>query len=509
MSEENKNDIMETNITPETPRERAVPAPAPLTWRDGAIPLLALGMSLVFWASFDLERLGNFGLPHLGVLALVALHFAAVFTVLGKKVRLTPGGLFCTAAALSLGVSCAVYEQESFTVLNCFVILLTAAMATFSLSGHGVCSRPSAIPDAVRLSVLALCTRLDRPFRAAGRLRFKEGAHLGQFILAVLAAIPVVAVVLWLLASADAVFESLFESIRLPETPPWNVWHFIRAVVAALFIASALYFIREDAPAHAAKKPGKPRRALPFLVVTVLLDIVYVLFCAIQIRYLFGGARDAAMAGGWAQYARSGFFQLVAVAAINLGLCLLGTDAGRFASQGGKFLRACFALTLLLTAVILTSAFWRMRLYILAFGMSILRLQTLWAMAVIGAGLLAAAWKLRRPDFLFFRVAGGFALGLWCVLCLANPAGMIAKYNVDHYLSGQLEELDTGYLLDLGPDTLPSLHPLQQAGPEGTQTFELLMEQMARAYPTDHCPWAQWSLSSARTGKTSASAPIL
>ena len=203
------------------------------------------------------------------------------------------------------------------------------------------------------------------------------------------------------------------------------------------------------------------------------------------------------MAGGWAEYARSGFFQLVAVAAIDLGLVLLGTDAGRFASRGGKLLRAAFGLLLALTAVILFSAFWRMRLYIGAFGMSLLRLMTLWAMAVIAVGILTAGWKLARPGAGFFRAAGGFALASWCLLCLAGPCGMVARYNVNGYVSGQLRELDTVYLRQLGPDALPALSPLQEAGPESREAYEELMRQLTRP-AGDRIPWPQRSLSGSR-----------
>ena len=191
------------------------------------------------------------------------------------------------------------------------------------------------------------------------------------------------------------------------------------------------------------------------------------------------------MAGGWAGYARSGFFQLVYVTIINLGLVLLGTDAGRFASRGGKLLRALYGLLLALTAVILVSAFWRMRLYIDAFGLSILRLLTLWAMAVVCFSLLAAAWKLARPGARFFRAAGGFALALWCLMSLAGPARMIANHNVNQYLAGSLSEVDADYLRALGADALPALQALgEDPNP-----------------PSADSSWVQMSLSAWRAAK--------
>ena len=481
MDEEKKEDIMETYDQPEPP----------LTWRDGATPLLALALAWLFWACFGLE---NLKFPHLGVLVLVAAHFIAVLLILGKQARLSAGSIFCMAAALALGVSCALYESGPFLVMNCFVILLAAALATFSLSGHLDPGRASAVPDAVLHTVLALCTRIDRPFRAAGRLRRQKGGTLGRGLLAVLVAVPVVAVVLWLLSSADAVFGrffAAFDRLRLPENA---VMRTARVLILALFLASALTYIREEPAAQRTPRPDRPRHAEPFLLVTMLLDIVYIIFCYIQIKYLFGGAEEASMAGGWAEYARSGFFQLVAITFINLGLFLLGADAGRFADRSGKLLRALYALLLVLTALILVSAFWRMRLYILAFGMSVLRLLTLWAMAVVLCGILAAAWKLAQPGFGFFRTAGGFALGLWCLMCLAGPCGMIANYNADKYLAGELSEMDADYLRGLGCDARAAMEKLADAGALESDGLPL--------WRTDGLTWAQMSLSAYRAGRS-------
>ena len=333
----------------------------PLTWRDIAAPLLSLALSVLFWQGFRAEVL-FFG-PGLGVPVFVAAYFAAVFLTLGR--RFSPGGLPLTAASLVLAVCCALYAHPGFTVLNCFVILLLAAMATFSLSGQSRFGALElrAVPEAVRLSVLALFTRIDRPFQLLKHLKKDGKGAVGRVLLTGAATLALLAVVLALLASADMVFGSFFTGIaaRL-RALSWEslLWRIIRTVVLALFIASGLCFLREPAPEVREKAAPEERRAIPFLVPAIVLNIVYIIFCVIQLRFLFGGASAAAMAGGWAAYARTGFFQLVAVAGINLVLCLLGANKQRFAAKGGLLLRLANGLMLLLTAIILASALRRM-----------------------------------------------------------------------------------------------------------------------------------------------------
>ena len=443
----------------------------PLTRRDMAAPLLGLGLSLLYWAVFSFQSIDRSYGPGVGIPLFVLAYDAALLLTLGP--RFTRGSAFLTAAAMALAVSCALYAHPGFMILNCFVILLLSAMAAFSLSRqsrYGVMD-PRCFPEAVRLSVLALFTRIDRPGQVLGTLGKNDRAGLGRWILTGLLSLVLLAVVLALLASADTVFGSFFSGLIswLRELSPGEaLWRILRTVALGLFFSSALFFLWEPAPPIRERKASdRALHAGPFLIPALLLDLVYTFFCAVQIRYLFGGAESAAMNGGWAEYARQGFFQLTAVAVINLSLCLAGArDGRRFCLRGGAVLRIADGVLLALTGVILLSAFYRMRLYISVYGLSVLRLMTLWGMLVILAGLLAAGWKLLRPGFSFWRVLFPFALTSWCLLCLMNPAGRIADYNVDAYLSGKLPEADVYYLRDLTTDAAPALERLGDAAPE-------------------------------------------
>lgn len=492
--DENK-DIAYTSPA-QTPEPPAAPV-FPKGWRAAAAPVMALVLSVLFWQTFALTGIFSPYGPGLGVFVFTAAYFAAVLALLGFRKR--PGAYLLAGAALVLALCCALYACPGPMLINCFVILLCAAGATFSLSGHGRYGAFDArsIPDTVRLSFMALFTRVDRPFKAFGRLGKGKKRAVGPIVLTALVSVALLALVLALLSSADMVFGSFFTGVGAWLEGFLNAngfWRIIRDLTLALFIASGLYFICEPAP-EAAPKEKAPRAAhtAPFLVPALLLDAVYVLFCAVQLRYLFGGAEAASMAGGWAEYARTGFFQLAAVAAINLALCLAGAKSALFGAKGGALLRVADGALLVLTAVILLSAARRMQLYIGAYGMSMLRLETLWIMLVIAAGILAAGWKLLRPDFAFSPVFLGFALGTWCLFCLANPAGRVASYNVDAYLAGRLDSVDVDYLRDLSPDAAPALRRLARASDE----YDAEVRHAFTAFEsnTHEHTWAQWKFS--------------
>lgn len=489
MNENVENSVDYVNNSPESPL-------APLTWRDAAAPLLALILALLFRAVFSIQHFGCYG-PGIGVPLFVAAYFGAVFLMLGRRAKFTSGAILLLAVSMALALFCAGSSLPGLTILNCFIILLTAAGATFLLSGHNRATMAQAaiLPETVYLSCQALFTRLGRPFRLLGRVGKDRRGILGKLLLALLITIPLLAVVLALLASADAVFHSLFEELgdRLHELSPGrSLWKLLRTLVLALLIASGLYFIAETPASQEADTPKKRPAPLYFLLPSVLLDVVYLLFCAIQIKYLFGGAEAAAMAGSWAEYAREGFFQLVAVAMINLSVCLLGSHKDTLAGRGGFVLRAANGLMLLLTLVILTSAFRRMQLYIQAYDLSILRLMTLWGMLAILVGLLTAGWKLLRPDFRFFRVFAPFVLVSWCLFCLIGPGHITAEYNMARYAqSGYTEDLDRSYLVELGPAALPALYELRNTAPgKADPAIDAICRDMENS---DH--WSNWKFS--------------
>lgn len=185
------------------------------------------------------------------------------------------------------------------------------------------------------------------------------------------------------LSAADERFSQLAEKLlgfllHLNEPRPIiNIARFILVVPIAF---SLLYGLR-----HPAKKTDMRIKPIDVSApVTTLntmlgmLDAVYLIFVAVESSYLFGGKEALEGSGGYATYAREGFFQLVAVTAVNLIIVMVCIHL----RKGHK--RATSLLTLELTlvastTVMLVSAAWRMSMYIGEYGLSRLRILTIWA----------------------------------------------------------------------------------------------------------------------------------
>jgi Domain of unknown function (DUF4173) len=281
-------------------------------------------------------------------------------------------------------------------------------------------------------------------------------------VLGLLAALPITAVFGGLLMDADPVFSRILSdnlSLRLDELAPHFLamlrWGWIAAgIIAALVWATA------SVPPLSLPTPGRGRLGLAEVgTVVVLLDLLFLSFVLVQFRVLFGGAAFVRAVSGlsYAEYARSGFFQLVTVAALSLPLLLtaewLVGDADRTARR--RF-RGLALLMLLLLDVMLASALYRMRLYTVEYGLTELRFYTTafmgWLVLVFG---WFAATVLRGRRGRFAPGAVVVAALMLGALNLVNPDAMIARTNFARVVAGR--EVDAAYIAGLSADALPTI----------------------------------------------------
>ena len=118
----------------------------------------------------------------------------------------------------------------------------------------------------------------------------------------------------------------------------------------------------------------------------------FIAFMLVQLRYLFGGAAHVATTAGvsYAEYARSGFFELVWVTVLVLPLLLVADAVLRPGSRAAQLtFRVLAAALLLLLGVVMLSAMQRMWLYQRAYGLTDTRLYASAAMAWLA---LVFAW---------------------------------------------------------------------------------------------------------------------
>ena len=438
---------------------------------------LALGLTAaasLLWVIFQPSIFdGRFvTLPGFGMTLWVGLTFSALllWAAPGKKFSRRGTALLTLTVALSLVFS--LRADENLWLMNLPVQLGLMALTCLELRGEANLFTFRGLMGGLGRCVAGLFRYLPRPFQAMTGL-FERGGNrrIKGFLLGVVLCVPLLVIVVLLLSDADSVFGGYFQNLisAVQTTNSATVlWAAIRFVAGTLMLCSLCCFMGlASAPEEKPETPSRAHAAMPATVLGALAA-VYLLFAYVQFRYLFFAA--GAPAQGYAQYARSGFFQLVAVAFLTLMVVL--PCVCRW--PGSRAVRGLAGLVTLLTLVILVSAAWRMALYVQAFGLTILRVVTLWGMLALAIALSAALAKALRPRLKIAAPLLMIVAASWVLLNYANINARIAEYNVRAWeAQPESVRLDVTYLTyDLYPASAPVLKELYQNHPELEQPVE-------------------------------------
>lgn len=292
---------------------------------------------------------------------------------------------------------------------------------------------------------LVRCTRRGAPTDA---VRLQRRARVRGAALAIPASLAVVV----LLASGDAVFASL---VRLPvdvERLPGD----LSGLACGALVAGALARQAVSGPHDLTPGPDRPLtgRTEATWVLTALL-VPLAAFAAVQGVAAAGGAGHVLETEGltYAEYAREGFFSLLAASALVLTVVLAVSGAVRGSRAAGRrqqvvLAEAVLAMTLGLVAVSVR----RLALYEAEFGATMLRLSCTVVALFLGAVLVAAgAWVAGAGRRRWFP----FAVGVLALVTLVawnavDPERVVVDRNLDRALAGR--SLDVDYLERLSDD---------------------------------------------------------
>ncbi len=279
-----------------------------------------------------------------------------------------------------------------------------------------------------------------------------------------LAAVPILLLVVPLLIDADAAFASVagglyqtvLDALRsfgdwLEQMLPFDGFALVLSLLFAPYIYAVIYaFSNGTAKAEnrntAARFVGL-QRVSPVFMTTVLGVIcgVYVIYLLSQTGYLFSAFSGHLPFGGTmsvTEYARRGFFELCKLAGVNFVLLALSVGVtrrknGRItpAIKGLDFFLCCF--TMLLCAISMA----KILLYIRTFGLTEKRLCVFAADIVLLVVLLAILLRLRFRRFPYMAVMLGALFTVTAALGLLGVGNTLAWYNTNGMLNGSLREM--------------------------------------------------------------------
>jgi Domain of unknown function (DUF4173) len=231
---------------------------------------------------------------------------------------------------------------------------------------------------------------------------------------------------------------------------------------------------------------------IEWVTALLMLNSLFAIFVFVQIAVLFGGREHVLETAGltFAEYARSGFFQLVVVAALTLlVLALFGNLVNRTNPRDDLIFKLLAGALVVLTLVVLASALKRLTLYEAVYGLTRLRVAVhasiFW---LVGIFLIVGVAALRAKSRWLPQAVVIFSALALLSFAVIRPDALIAAHNVERF--DETGKIDVFLLRGLSPDAVPALIELPE--PERSCALVDLRHELAE-------PESFWSTNFARS----------
>lgn len=443
-----------------------------LPFPTGKRELWLLGISLVVGIAFaNCAVYYGFNLGF-AVIAVVCIVVSTGYLI-RSGCKLTP----YSGALLVLSVLAAASHARSDDAFVKFVMfgfsVLGANLGLCLLAGQnrrsaaGITSLLDA-PRAVFMLGFGGLSKAAEGLKDAAKNAGTAGKNRTAVLMGLLIAVPVLAILIPLLISADAAFEGMLALL-----PKFNLTECFGSVVFGVPLAAVIY-TRNVALKHREKDEAAVWHTKAIHPMTV--NTVLVVVCILYLAYLF--SQLAYFAGGFsgflpeeftmAEYARRGFFEMAWLSFVNLGI--ITVSVALVAPKNGRAPLATRLLCLFVGAVsmfFIGTASAKMMMYIGAYGLTRLRLLTEVIMVFIAFTVVYVTVWLFCPRFPYMKAVLITALVIGCTVAWADVDTVVAAYNVSAYQSGALNRLDTAHLEGLGDGAVPYIAKLMEDSDHG------------------------------------------
>ena len=464
--------------TPPTP-----PAPKPAyayTPADFILALILWVAGYLFWAVTPVMEhpLLAFGFE--------VILFAGGSILLTRKSvggRLSARGIVTVVVSLALSLSMVLTTNKA--IINC--VFLWNCLAWFYLVFTTTGNSRERAPGQYFVGELLNAT-FSMPFKSPANLfsalfgarknpdgtpRPRKGsATLGWILLGLaLAVIPTLIVAL--LLSYDDGFSSIMDNILDEIFSADEIFRQLRNIGLGLLVGALMFGAilagkhKKGKKTDPADAPAIPRadgaHVLPVAMVAATLTpilVIYVIFFVSQWDYYvsaFTGVRPEELT--FSDYAREGFFQLLAVAVINavlsLGASLLTKRRPEDPDKPHRdrthpVTRIYMAVMALSTLILIATAVAKMLLYVDTYGMTHKRTYATWLMLLLAVCFVAV---ILRQIFSRMNLTGtllAIFLVFFVAISVVNVDGLIMKYNANAAMNGNLRTMQGEVLTDCG-----------------------------------------------------------
>lgn len=369
--------------------------------------------------------------------------------------RLRADSWFYIAVMLLLGIATFLTDHRSiicFNYIGFFAMLILFLLHNFYDDSQWDFSKSlTEITVAVFGAIGCMLVPFTDGYAFCQEKKVRKNKTLRAVLIGLLLAVPALLFLGFCLMCADAVFDTmvmhLFSGLHVPvkamEVVGMLLFGFFSSYCGMRYLAR-----RSRAEVSTHKMSFDPVIAVTF---AGLLLAMYLVFCGVQVLYLFAGNMQLPEGMTYADYAHRGFYMLLFVCLVNLVLVLFMRKY--FAVH--HVLNVMLLLICMCTFVMMASSAYRMFLYIAAYQLTFLRVLVLAALAALALLMAGVVLMILKPQFPLFRYSLAVVSAVYLCLAFSNVDGRIAAYNLSH--AEGTGHMDWRYLSQLSMDAAPAV----------------------------------------------------
>lgn len=428
---------------------------------------------------------GNAGIS---VPLFIIIEFLCLFFIIPNKKR-----LFLFIPIFIISLNSFISASDVWKTPNFFVItaLFIALFTEFDLKKDSL-----AFFAKITEGVILPFAFLSLPYKWLTEIKGNSSPILKRVLIGIAAAIPCTIILTVALSGADAVFSiktgnmltSIFETLNFH-----TIYIILCGILAGGFLFGTACRSFYNAPTPDECKKSATGDIIIINIILFAVLFVYTLFVIIQFKYLFAGA---ALPDGlsYTNYARKGFFELLALTGINIAVILTVVKLTKNHTGKWGILTKIFCHYLtFVTVILLISSFYRMHLYTNSDGLTRLRFFVMIFLIFEAVGLIVTFIYVAKPQFNIFLVYTIIALSCYTVLNILPSDNIIAKNQINLYLNNNRTDLD--YIFTLSLDAAPAMKNLYSNTDDPELKSRILCFMSENT--TDNIPkrWQRYNLS--------------
>jgi len=440
-----------------------------ITLKDKTYAILSFIVSFILVEGIIMNGIGLFS-----TISLVLLYLYTTFYFIKKAEKISTQFVIVTAVEIAMAISFALFDNHFLKVMVFLMLIVIYPISVYFYDNKIKTADPVFFFSIIKSVFIAPFINFGKNIALIFKAKSKNKNVLFA-LLGLLISIPLIVILIALLVNADVVFENLFKGIidYIVNNFFEIIFTIILSIPLSILIFSCLYsanahsldnILVEDTCFDVAKKIKKIP-TITSLFVTVPVCIIYIIFFITQLSY-FTSAFSGLLAEGYSysEYARRGFFELLVIGVINL---IIIAVISIFGSDKNRKINSIMSVILSVMSLIMIGiSVSKMLLYIDAYGMTALRIYTMWFLAFLTIVFIIVILKQFKKNIGVFITVCVLAVATLLGCIYSNPDAMIAKYNVNAYLNGKTKEMDIYALYELDSSAIKYVMPLTECDDE-------------------------------------------